>query len=111
CLRPTLLYCSTELPPHPPFLTYTPLCRSPHDRRAVALGPGNPVGEQLDPQRDQRAGQRRCNRHREREQQALRKSTRLNSSHFSISYAVFCLKKKKDHNSKMLNDSNLTMDV
>src|SRR5690348_18087623 len=27
-----------------------------------------------------------------------RKSTRLNSSHPSISYAVFCLKKKKRHN-------------
>src|SRR5438045_6851945 len=26
-----------------------------------------------------------------------RKSTRLNSSHLGISYAVFCLKKKKDH--------------
>src|SRR5437868_7885850 len=26
-----------------------------------------------------------------------RKSTRLNSSHVSISYAVFCLKKKKHH--------------
>src|SRR5690242_21428502 len=27
-----------------------------------------------------------------------RKSTRLNSSHMSISYAVFCLKKKKKQN-------------
>src|SRR2546430_11313154 len=27
-----------------------------------------------------------------------RKSTRLNSSHSQISYAVFCLKKKKHHN-------------
>src|SRR5437667_6534434 len=27
---------------------------------------------------------------------ADRKSTRLNSSHITISYAVFCLKKKKD---------------
>src|SRR3712207_8638770 len=27
-----------------------------------------------------------------------RKSTRLNSSHANISYAVFCLKKKKIHN-------------
>src|SRR5699024_12761814 len=27
-----------------------------------------------------------------------RKSTRLNSSHVSISYAVFCLKKKTKHN-------------
>src|SRR3712207_7403514 len=29
---------------------------------------------------------------------ADRKSTRLNSSHANISYAVFCLKKKKVHN-------------
>src|SRR5205085_4577317 len=28
-----------------------------------------------------------------------RKSTRLNSSHSQISYAVFCLKKKKSHTS------------
>src|SRR5690554_7679451 len=33
--------------------------------------------------------------HRRREQPADRKSTRLNSSHVRISYAVFCLKKKK----------------
>src|SRR5256885_8645114 len=32
---------------------------------------------------------------------ADRKSTRLNSSHLVISYAVFCLKKKKRH---LLND-------
>src|SRR5256885_5663959 len=30
---------------------------------------------------------------------ADRKSTRLNSSHLVISYAVFCLKKKKKHKS------------
>src|SRR5438309_6179750 len=30
-------------------------------------------------------------------QEQDRKSTRLNSSHSSISYAVFCLKKKKKH--------------
>src|SRR5947209_20347881 len=29
-----------------------------------------------------------------------RKSTRLNSSHANISYAVFCLKKKKKNNTK-----------
>src|SRR5690242_21526126 len=29
-----------------------------------------------------------------------RKSTRLNSSHMSISYAVFCLKKKKQHHDR-----------
>src|SRR5690242_21413528 len=31
-----------------------------------------------------------------------RKSTRLNSSHMSISYAVFCLKKKKKKNQTLL---------
>src|SRR5262245_65200651 len=40
---------------------------------------------------------------------ADRKSTRLNSSHLGISYAVFCLKKKKDaewppHHRPSLND-------
>src|SRR5256885_10760199 len=32
-----------------------------------------------------------------------RKSTRLNSSHLVISYAVFCLKKKKDSNQSGLS--------
>src|SRR5438477_12977248 len=32
-----------------------------------------------------------------------RKSTRLNSSHMSISYAVFCLKKKKKKKKKKKN--------
>src|SRR3712207_8009633 len=37
--------------------------------------------------------------HRPREHSTLdRKSTRLNSSHANISYAVFCLKKKKQNN-------------
>src|SRR3712207_8790920 len=36
-----------------------------------------------------------------------RKSTRLNSSHANISYAVFCLKKKK----RLLTDNNLSTSV
>src|SRR2546427_3448141 len=32
-----------------------------------------------------------------------RKSTRLNSSHSQISYAVFCLKKKKCHSERLLS--------
>src|SRR2546426_6035287 len=35
---------------------------------------------------------------------ADRKSTRLNSSHLVISYAVFCLKKKKKRNTYILAD-------
>src|SRR2546426_5133907 len=38
-----------------------------------------------------------------------RKSTRLNSSHLVISYAVFCLKKKKNNTNHMnMIDKNLT---
>src|SRR5256886_10397093 len=38
-----------------------------------------------------------------------RKSTRLNSSHSQISYAVFCLKKKKDSRTTYFGyDSSLT---
>src|SRR5438132_10572213 len=33
-------------------------------------------------------------------EEADRKSTRLNSSHTVISYAVFCLKKKRDRNAQ-----------
>src|SRR5256885_4400285 len=36
-----------------------------------------------------------------------RKSTRLNSSHLVISYAVFCLKKKKKHFNKFLILENI----
>src|SRR5207302_10663849 len=36
-----------------------------------------------------------------------RKSTRLNSSHVKISYAVFCLKKKKKQNHIMLTEDDM----
>src|SRR5699024_12058677 len=39
-----------------------------------------------------------------------RKSTRLNSSHVSISYAVFCLKKKKKKHTHCANEYNETID-
>src|SRR2546429_7209949 len=40
----------------------------------------------------------------ERSSKLDRKSTRLNSSHGYISYAVFCLKKKKNHISAVSSD-------
>src|SRR2546427_3503545 len=36
-----------------------------------------------------------------------RKSTRLNSSHSQISYAVFCLKKKKKTNQNTMNNRHI----
>src|SRR5437870_7397341 len=47
-----------------------------------------PTKEQLVTDRDEQIRDRLCNLIRDR------KSTRLNSSHVAISYAVFCLKKK-----------------
>src|SRR3712207_8554658 len=47
------------------------------------------------------AGHRRRLRHGAPRGRRDRKSTRLNSSHANISYAVFCLKKKK-HNTNTL---------
>src|SRR3712207_9468815 len=59
--------------------------RAPH---AAPLGHRRAGGGHRRPQ-----GHRGPGRHRAR---ADRKSTRLNSSHANISYAVFCLKKKKN---------------
>src|SRR2546426_1344367 len=39
-----------------------------------------------------------------------RKSTRLNSSHLVISYAVFCLKKKKSNHLHLLNGYSTSQD-
>src|SRR5437667_3275087 len=39
---------------------------------------------------------------------ADRKSTRLNSSHITISYAVFCLKKKKNKSNTLRQKSAVT---
>src|SRR5437868_11852288 len=52
------------------------------------------------------ARRRRRRRHRARIPCPDRKSTRLNSSHVSISYAVFCLKKKKKTKQMSKNQMN-----
>src|SRR5258708_29022558 len=39
-----------------------------------------------------------------------RKSTRLNSSHQIISYAVFCLKKKKENNAKVVRHADTSLE-
>src|SRR5687768_17818732 len=51
-----------------------------------------------------RRGVRRYGRDRSKPRD--RKSTRLNSSHGYISYAVFCLKKKKNHTKSTENEKN-----
>src|SRR3712207_7865030 len=90
-------------PPRSTLFPYTTLFRSNLGRRASAFGESNqtPVvlfgefvqgGEPV-----HRAGVAEQNHRGPRGGAAVedRKSTRLNSSHANISYAVLCLKKKK----------------
>src|SRR5690348_18297247 len=63
----------------------------PISRRGRAHQPARPLPQTPGPQASRRSASRRD-----------RKSTRLNSSHPSISYAVFCLKKKKTMNTTVL---------
>src|SRR5438477_5074867 len=74
-------------PPRSTLFPYTTLFRSRH--QFVAGGTGE--------DRQRRLYRLGLGDH---ERRADRKSTRLNSSHMSISYAVFCLKKKKKSTSK-----------
>src|SRR2546426_9160406 len=50
-------------------------------------------------------------RKRPRPQRQDRKSTRLNSSHLVISYAVFCLKKKKQKKKKVYHKDEYETDA
>src|SRR2546426_6591946 len=84
-------------PPRSTLFPYTTLFRSRPDGLAAsghgAHGAGLFARRRLAPRRrGSAAGPDAELRHRHRD----RKSTRLNSSHLVISYAVFCLKKKKE---------------
>src|SRR5256885_11195855 len=96
-------------PPRSTLFPYTTLFRSEQLRQAAP-----DLNEALEQQIDQPAeiplhraggdaddrtdhGQRKSEQNRDPEPVEDRKSTRLNSSHLVISYAVFCLQKK--HNS------------
>src|SRR5437660_2273706 len=74
-------------PPRSTLFPYTTLFRScDHRRRAVRGSPGFGGGPAAPPRVSPAPPARPQDR----------KSTRLNSSHVAISYAVFCLKKKKN---------------
>src|SRR5258707_12022087 len=77
-------------PPRSTLFPYTTLFRSVEARPVVAHQHHGIAAPQPFPR--ETAGE-----HRRFAREALpdRKSTRLNSSHANISYAVFCLKKKK----------------
>src|SRR5437868_10476041 len=86
----SLFFLIIPRPPRSTLFPYTTLFRS----RAAAAD--------RQPARSRRLHARSPALHDERagaapDGRADRKSTRLNSSHVSISYAVFCLKKKSEH--------------
>src|SRR2546429_7029925 len=84
-------------PPRSTLFPYTTLFRS--DRLRVDASLVGRIERDVDPRPAlERSGRRRGHAGRLRVDLLLlqdRKSTRLNSSHGYISYAVFCLKKKK----------------
>src|SRR3712207_7593996 len=93
-------------PPRSTLFPYTTLFRSqafePHAARA-ARGTGRrparwrvPDDVAVSHARARRDAAARARRRRVDQGLPDRKSTRLNSSHANISYAVFCLKKKKN---------------
>src|SRR5207245_11032518 len=96
----------TPRPPTSPLFPYTTLFRSrrcPCGRVASGglvppllrrPGTGRAASAGRDPVPERKRPALRLLRARHRGQPRDRKSTRLNSSHGSISYAVFCLKKK-----------------
>src|SRR5205814_10534285 len=84
-LRALFFFLSLRRPPRSTLFPYTTLFRS----RGAARGARLP---------DRLPHRRGGGAHAQvpgAERHADRKSTRLNSSHLGISYAVFCLKKKK----------------
>src|SRR5690606_39758222 len=100
-LYPTPCLTSLPLPiprpPRPTLFPYTTLFRS-HPPAAWQLAAGHLGGGRLlvhQPRRRRPRGDRKRAGHAGAGAGQDRKSTRLNSSHVKISYAVFCLKKKK----------------
>src|SRR5258707_11795939 len=87
-------------PPRSTLFPYTTLFRSDPEgcgpRPHSAEPRGCPVRSATHPVRCRNAATAAPNRLRRRKG-SDRKSTRLNSSHANISYAVFCLKKKNQH--------------
>src|SRR5439155_22196469 len=99
--------CHTRLPPRPPPFPYTTLFRSgsaPHGSSCACRARTSSGSWLLWPPRE--STHQAPSHSGSREEPSPpgcgpgqsckdRKSTRLNSSHVAISYAVFCLKKKK----------------
>src|SRR5437762_10828593 len=96
---PSLIISMPGRPPRSTLFPYTTLFRSDSEGRPGATGnQGGRQGGRVD----------QCPRGAARHVHLDRKSTRLNSSHRCISYAVFCLKKKKKQYFGHVNSNSRT---
>src|SRR5205807_8002323 len=82
-------------PPTPTLFPYTTLFRSTTRRVAAKFGSSLPRSSLKFLRQELERLLEKVQKRSERIADLDRKSTRLNSSHLVISYAVFCLKKKK----------------
>src|SRR5258708_16264755 len=94
-------------PPRSTLFPYTTLFRSPRQHRRDAARAGV-AGEPRQPSSCAASGRRGGAGHTATLVRQDRKSTRLNSSHQIISYAVFCLKKKKLQNNNTTANNRST---
>src|SRR5206468_6349040 len=108
-LRVTLLVFTTPAPPRCPLFPYTTLFRS----RGLPVDPNVRRVRSLEEVFDYCERWQRSRHSIDYEIDGVvehflqdRKSTRLNSSHDQISYAVFCLKKKKQNRRRTYNPGN-----
>src|SRR2546427_1748846 len=88
-------------PPRSTLFPYTTLFRSDPAQRTAEDRHAADAGLVVPAPRGPAARHGLCDRHGDR------KSTRLNSSHSQISYAVFCLKKKKKNINQNLASENV----
>src|SRR5205814_9688187 len=92
---------------HPPLLLHSFPTRRSSDLPQDVFSPNYPMTgsttAMLRPSQPARHGAGCEGRSMAEVEPVDRKSTRLNSSHLGISYAVFCLKKKKKKNNEKIN--------
>src|SRR3712207_8996760 len=97
-------------PPRSTLFPYTTLFRSQAGATGIRSVTGlMPAFRQLSRMVGNRTRQVSAPSDRPSTQTLDRKSTRLNSSHANISYAVFCLKKKKKQQQFVITNVNITL--
>src|SRR5688572_33157225 len=92
-----IFFLMIQQPPRSTLFPYTTLFRSQQTLASAMLAQ---IGEQIHCREVGPVNVVEKQHDRRQPRQLDRKSTRLNSSHSQISYAVFCLKKKKNKTRK-----------